>query len=503
MTEAQYVPLIEAPATDGGFSNVNVITLQEQLDHHEVTHVRTKQGKVWKVFTQLNKKSVPLNNGGDGPQRVNFGSVESFGVMATPGEEAKNMPENIPTSPPRASGQQSNSLETLNSSHADRAHAILSASGAQRWINCTPSARLEDALPDSTSEAAEQGTAAHELAEWKLLTLLGNAFAGPRPVSDWHDEEMEDHTDQYVDHVTAELHRTKKTSPAAFLSIEERLNFSHLVPDGFGTGDAVIVGDGTMTIVDLKYGKGVEVSAENNPQMMLYALGAINTYGMIYDIRQVRMVIYQPRRHNISVWETSVTDLLDWAEQIVKPAATLAHNGEGELKAGEWCQFCRHAPQCTALAAQHFSVVPTDAPLTPAAPAPDTLTDEQIAQIVQHAGAIKKWLTAVEKHALEAANTGHQYPGLKLVEGRSVRRYADEDAVAQAVQQAGEDPYERKLHGITTMTKLLGKKKFDDLLGEHLVKPAGAPTLVPETDKRPALTIATPDTVFTPIQETA
>ena len=386
--------------------------------------------------------------------------------------------------------------------HQGRAHALLSASGAHRWINCPPSARLEDQHPDSTSDAAEQGTAAHELAEWKLLTHLSSIFAGPRPTSPWDDEEMEDHTDAYVDAVDVELARAREVSPSAFLAVEERLDFSHIVPDGFGTGDAVIVGDGTVTIVDLKYGKGVEVSAVGNPQMRLYALGAISTYGMIYAVERVRMVIFQPRLNNISVDEISSVDLLDWADEVVKPKAAEAFSGDGELRAGEWCRFCRHAPQCSALAAQHFEVVPTkpDAPAEPAAPDPHTLTDEQIAQIVQHSGALKKWLTSVEKHAQDSALGGHHYPGLKLVEGRSVRRYGDEQAIAQAVTAAGHDPYEKKLIGITAMTKLLGKKTFDELLGEHLVKPPGAPTLVPEDDKRPALTVATPDTVFTQIQ---
>lgn len=500
MTHPQYVPLIEAPADDGGFAVVNVVTLQEQVDELEVTHVRTRQGKVWKIFSLLNKKSVPLNNAGDGPQRVNFSTVESFGVLraaevvlADEGPEADahegydgDEPEPAPAV-----------------AHADRAHALLSASGAHRWINCTPSARLEDALPDTTSSAAEEGTAAHELAEHKLRNLAG-LDPGPRPVSDWQDEEMEAHTDDYADHVMAELARTKDTSPGAFLAIEERLDFSHLVEDGFGTGDALIVGDGTMTLVDLKYGKGVEVSAEHNPQLQLYALGALHTYGLIYNISRVRLVIFQPRRDNISVWETTVQELLDWAEQVVKPAARLAHAGEGELRAGEWCQFCRHAPQCTALAKQHFQVIPTTGnTMVPAAPAPESLTDEQITQIVLHASEIKKWLTAVETHALNEANQGKTFEGLKLVEGRSIRRYGNEDAVAAAVQSAGHDPYKHELLGITAMTKLLGKKQFDELVSEHLVKPSGKPTLVPEDDPRPALAVATPDTVFQIIEETA
>ncbi|WJY73254.1 DUF2800 domain-containing protein [Corynebacterium auriscanis] len=378
--------------------------------------------------------------------------------------------------------------------HADRDHALLSASGANRWLNCTPSALIETRYPDTSSDAADQGTAAHELAEHKLRNHLGTDTT--RPTSTWHDEEMEDHTDAYADHVMAELTRTKETSPAAFLSIEERLDFSHIVPDGFGTGDAVIVGDDTMTIVDLKYGKGVEVSAKNNPQMRLYALGALARYGMIYNIKTVRMVIFQPRLNNISVDETSVEELTTWARDVVEPRAHLAAAGEGELTPGQWCTFCKHAAQCPAIATQYFDAIPTTSPGVPAAPDPDTLTDEQIATIVTHSGELKKWLTKVEKHALEQANDGRTYPGLKLVEGRSVRRFTDTTAVAQAVENAGHDPYKRTLLGLTDLTKLLGKKQFDTLLGEFIEKPAGKPTLVPASDKRPELSVATADNVF-------
>ena len=287
---------------------------------------------------------------------------------------------------------------------------------------------------------------------------------------------------------------------------DRRLDFSHIVPGGFGTGDAVIVADGLITIVDLKYGKGVKVDAENNPQMRLYALGALAEFGIIYPIERVRMVIFQPRLDNISVDEITVEDLLAWAETVVRPAAELAARGEGDLEAGEWCQFCRHAPQCTARAADLFAPIPMEAEHVPAAPDPDTLTDEQIAQIIQHAGELKRWLTKVEEHALARATTGHTYPGLKLVEGRSVRRYTDETEVGRRVAEAGADPYEKKLLGLTAMTKLLGKKKFDELLGDLVHKPEGKPTLVPLSDKRRELTPITPDTVFghiTPSAESA
>lgn len=382
--------------------------------------------------------------------------------------------------------------------HADRDHALLSASSAHRWINCTPAPYLEAQHPDTTSDAAAEGTAAHELAEHKLRQHLD--LPTTRPVSEWDSEEMDDYTDQYADHVMAELQRAREVDKAAFLSIEERLDFSHIVPDGFGTGDALIIGGDTLTIVDLKYGKGVEVSAVGNPQMRLYALGALATYGAIYDIEQVRMVIFQPRLANVSVEEISVDELTTWAEGVVRPAAEKAAAGEGELQAGDWCRFCRHAAQCPALAADMFAPVPTSAEHVPAAPDPDTLTDTQIATIVTHAGELKKWLTKVESYALAQANDGHTYPGLKLVEGRSVRKYTDEDAVTKAVEAAGEDPYKpREVLGITAMTKLLGKKRFQELLGDYVHKPEGKPALVPASDKRPALTLATPDTMFEPI----
>ena len=298
----------------------------------------------------------------------------------------------------------------------------------------------------------------------------------------------------------AELARAQETGAAAFLAIEQRLDFSHIVPDGFGTGDALIVGDGTMTVIDLKYGKGVEVSAVGNPQMRLYALGALAQFGMIYNVDRVRMVIFQPRLNNTSVDEISVEELITWGREVVAPRAQLAIQGEGELNAGEWCRFCRHAPQCPALAAQYLEPLPKESDeMTPAAPDPETLTDDQIANIVAWSGEIKKWLSKVEKFALDEANNGHSYPGLKLVEGRSVRKYTDEEKVAAAVEKTGHDPYEKKLLGITAMTKMLGKKQFQDTLGGLVHKPAGKPTLVPESDKRPALQTATPETVFQPL----
>lgn len=386
--------------------------------------------------------------------------------------------------------------------HTQRAHALLSASSSHRWLHCTPSAQLEATYPDTTSDAAEEGTAAHELAEHKLRQILG--YPTTRPESHWHNDEMDSHTDDYADCVTAELATAEKHSPAAYLAIEQRLDYSHIVPEGFGTGDAIIISDDTLTIIDLKYGKGVEVTAEGNTQMRLYALGALAQFGMIYNIQTVRMIIFQPRLNNTSIDEISVKDLIVWADTIVKPQAQKAINGEGELNPGDWCTFCKHKAQCPALATMYLEPIPT-ATTTPdttfAPPEPDTLTNEQIAKVIALSGDIKKWLTSVEKHALTQANNGHKYPGLKLVEGRSVRKYTDEQAVIEAVQKTGYDPCEHKLLGVTALTKLLGKKQFDTIVGPLLHKPTGKPTLVPVGDKRPELVTSTPENVFTPIQK--
>lgn len=470
--------------------------LQTTAKEHGVTYCVDTRGRTLKV-TKINKKSINVDDGYDS-QRLDWKLIESIGVME--GEQAvEPTPLHKPKPTPEPDPEPASDPEpAAATAHKERAHALLSASGSARWLNCTPSPLLEEQYPDNDSEAAAEGTAAHELAEYKLRVLKGSKFQ-QRPTSKWDSEEMESHTDDYADHVMATLAHAKETSPAATLLIEHRLDFSHLVPEGFGTGDAIIIADDTMTIIDLKYGKGVEVSAEANPQMRLYALGALRQFGMIYDIKRIKMVIFQPRLHNTSIDEIDAAELIDWGEQVVKPTAAKAMAGEGELTPGTWCQFCKHAPACPALAKQYFDVVPM-ADAQPAAPAPDTLSDAQIANIVKWSGELKKWLTAVEKHALDEANNGKHYPGLKLVEGRSVRKYTDEEAVAKKVQALGQEPYEKKLLGITAMTKLLGKKTFDETLGEYLHKPEGKPTLVVESDKRQALQPKTADSFFTAIE---
>ena len=373
-------------------------------------------------------------------------------------------------------------------------HAMLSASGAHRWLACPPSARLEAGLPESTSPAAEQGTVAHALAEWKLRRDLHDAPA-IRPVSDWIDPEMEELTSDYVSFVQERLREVGKRCADPVVLIEQRLDFSHIVPGGFGTGDCVIIAEPTLQIIDLKYGQGVLVEAGNNPQLMLYALGALNAFGPLYDISEVSVTIYQPRRSNVSTWTIPVTDLEAWAEDTVKPRAVLAATGEGEFAPGQWCRFCKLSPTCRARAEANLELARYEfAP-------PAELSDAEIANVLTRLPELKAWASDVEAHALSlAVNQGKHWAGFKLVEGRSIRKYADEEAVAAAAEAAGvTDIWQQRLKTITALEKQLGKKRFTEILGDLVIKPPGKPTLVPETDKRPALNTHGAGTEFNPI----
>lgn len=377
-------------------------------------------------------------------------------------------------------------------------HALLSASGAHRWLSCPPSARLEAGLPESSSQAAEQGTVAHSLAEWKLRRALHDAPT-TRPVSDWIDGEMEALTDDYVAFIQEQLREARRVCADPVVLIEQRLDFSHIVPGGFGTGDCVIIAEPTLQIIDLKYGQGVLVDAEHNPQLMLYAHGALHAFGPLYAIDEVSVTIYQPRRSNISTWTIPVTDLETWAEETVKPLAALAAKGDGDFVSGEWCRFCKLSATCRARAEANLALARHEfAP-------PAELSDAEIADVLARIPQLKTWAADVEAHALSlAVNQGKQWAGFKLVEGRSIRRYTDEQAVAEAAQAAGvTDIWEQRLKTITALEKQLGKKRFNEVLGDLVVKPAGKPALVPETDKRPALNTHGADTEFNPINTNA
>lgn len=365
-------------------------------------------------------------------------------------------------------------------------HAVLSASSSHRWLHCTPSAQLERGFENKDTTAAAEGTAAHALCEYKLRKALGEK-AGERPVSEYDSQEMEEYTDDYVTYILEQLELAKKNCSDPLLLIEQRLDFSSYVPDGFGTGDCLIISDDTLHIIDFKYGVGVLVDAENNPQMMLYALGALSLYDSLYDIKKVSMTIFQPRRENISAWEVPVSELLNWAENELKSKALLASKGEGEFCTGEWCTFCRAKVKCRARAEASLELAKYEFQMPP------LLDDSEIEEILEKIDTLTDWAGKIKDYAFNAALRGKQWNNFKLVEGRSNRKYIDEKAAAEAVKKYGKDPYEHKVLGITAMTKLLGKKQFEELLGGLICKPQGKPTLVPMSDKRPAINTAQAD----------
>ena len=365
-------------------------------------------------------------------------------------------------------------------------HALLSASSAHRWLNCPPSAKAVEGTADAPSDAALQGTAAHALAEHKLLRALKRR--SKRPTSEWIDDEMDALTSDYVDFVLERLAEVRQTCPDAQVFVEQRLDYSHVAPGGFGTGDCVIVAEPTLHVIDLKYGMGLQVSAVDNPQLKLYGLGALAAFGALYDITEVQLSIFQPRRANVETWTISTADLITWGQETVAPIAAIAAAGGGEYKAGAWCQFCRIAPTCRARADANLALARHEfAP-------PAELTLDEVAGVLTRIPELKAWASNVEAWALAQAQAGTQVPGFKVVAGRSVRKYSDEAAVAEAAKQAGyTDIWDKKLIGITAM----GRSTFKDVLGDLVVKPEGRPTLVPESDKRPALQRVSAATDFT------
>ena len=373
-------------------------------------------------------------------------------------------------------------------------HAILSASSSHRWLNCSPSARLEQEFEDRETEAAAEGTAAHALCEHKLRRAL-KLQSRRKPISKYDCDEMDMHTDNYVQFVLEMLAETRQHCADPLINIEQRLDFSCYVPDGFGTGDCIIIGDKTMHVIDFKYGQGVLVEAEQNSQMMLYALGALRLFDSLYDIDEVAMTIYQPRRENISTWTIAVEDLKAWAENELIPKAKLAYEGKGEYLPGPWCTFCKAAVKCRARAEEKLRLAQYEFARPP------LLTDAEIEDILDKLSDLTSWANEIMAYAQDAAlNQGKQWRGWKVVEGRSNRKYSNEEAVIEAANAAGyHDIFRKSLIPLTEMEKLMGKQDFHDILGGLIVKPAGKPTLVPVSDKRPAITSANID--FNEIQE--
>lgn len=374
-------------------------------------------------------------------------------------------------------------------------HAVLSASGAYRWLNCLPSARLELEFVNNESSAAAEGTAAHALCEHKLKKALH--MRSKRPVSVYNSDEMEEHSDAYVEFVMEQLELAKQSCTDPLILIEQRLDFSCYVPQGFGTGDCIIIADKKLHIIDFKYGMGVLVDAVDNPQMKLYALGALDIYDSLYDIEEVSMTIFQPRRENVSTWTIRVEDLKDWAEKELKPKAKKAYDGEGEYLPGEWCTFCRAAVKCRARAEEKLKLAQSEFKLPP------LLTDSEIEEVLSKLSDLTKWANEIIAYATDAAvNHGKEWHGFKVVEGRSVRKYKDEDAVAEVAKANGyKDIFRQSLITLTEMERLMGKAKFEKILGDLIYKPTGKPTLVPLSDKRPAMNVSNAKNEFNEITE--
>lgn len=371
-------------------------------------------------------------------------------------------------------------------------HAYLSASASHRWLACPPSAKLCANILDQASEYAQQGTDCHELCAYLVEKALGREVIDPTENLTYYDAEMQNCAEEYRNYVLEQIEAAKEFCKDPQVMIEQRLDFSRWVENGFGTGDCVIVADEVLQIIDYKHGLGVLVSAGDdehggNSQMMCYALGALEVFGDIYDINQIKMTIFQPRRDNISTYTISKDDLLKWADKVLAPTAQLAYVGEGEFKAGDHCTFCKVKATCRKRAEYNLELAKYDFEM------PATLDDTEIAAILEKVDEMISWGNDIKEYALQQAQSGVHFEGWKVVEGRSNRKYTDEAAVAFAVKDAGFDPYEKKLLGVTAMSTLLGKKKFEELLGGLIYKPPGKPALVPESDKRPAMNTAIDD----------
>jgi hypothetical protein len=374
--------------------------------------------------------------------------------------------------------------------HTERAHALLSASGASRWLNCTPSARLEEQFEDKgTTSYAAEGTLAHELSEWhlrKFLKMNDNTDIlkiAEIQASEFYSEEMEDEVSKYVTYVIEQFNEAKRKTEGALLLIEQKVDLTSFIKEGFGTNDAIIIADGTMEVIDLKYGKGIRVSAVDNSQLKLYGLGALLEHELSFDIHDVKLTIVQPRLDAISSWEIAAIDLQNWGDQFVRPRALLAFDGKGQVEAGIWCKWCKAKNRCKTLAAKNMEVAKYDFAL------PNLLTDEELIEVYEKMDAIQDWISSVGVYILDEALKGKIWPGYKLVEGKSNRKWTDEAKVIEELKPIykQEDYLNIKLKGLTDITKLLGSTKFNTLLSPFIVKPQGKPTLVPESDKRPAL----------------
>lgn len=371
-------------------------------------------------------------------------------------------------------------------------HALLSPSAAHRWLNCTPSVRLEEGIEDKGSDFAAEGTLAHAICEQKLLTLLGRPHdEADKEIEElspkYHSGEMDEYTDTYKAIVMEKYNAAKVNTPDAQLLVEVRLDFRSFLQDSFGTADAVIIADDLMEIIDFKYGKGVKVSAFQNPQMRIYALGALDEFLLEYNIKRVRMTIVQPRIDNLSEDEMPVSSLIKWRDEVLRPASELAFRGDGEQVPGEWCRFCKVKASCKALATLATKTCNEDFKN------PRLISDEDIPKLLPLIPVLKSWMDDFTVFSLERAMAGAHLEGYKVVEGRSIRQVTDQDGLVGILTQEGFDrdilfrPAELKTLG--DLEKIVGKKKFAELSKPYVTKPQGKPALVELSDKRPPLSL--------------
>lgn len=368
----------------------------------------------------------------------------------------------------------------------DKSHAVLSASGAHKWLICTPSARLEEQFPNKTSEYMEEGTLAHEIAEFKVRSY----FLEATPKSTYtrrlnkfkkeekFDKEMLTHTDTYLEYIKGEAMKTKITP---FIAVEQKVDFSKYVPEGFGTADCILISGDTLQVIDFKYGKGVKVEATDNPQMKLYALGALEQFGIFYNIQNIKMSIVQPRIDNMSTYEINKNELTKWGEEVVKPQAQKAFMGLGDFVQGDNCRFCRAKGACEFRANENMKVVEEIQNTT------GVLTEQEIGEMLTKTDGIEQWIKDLRGYALEQLLKGEDIPGWKAVEGKSNRKIVDVDKAFEILEANGYDQailYERKPITLTQLEKVVGRAKLKETIGDYIEKPKGAPTLARETDKR-------------------
>lgn len=392
-------------------------------------------------------------------------------------------------------------------------HALLSPSAASRWLNCTPAPRLEADLPDSTSSYAAEGTLAHSVCELlakKKFTIVKpsthNAALRKLKKHELWQDEMLTTANAYVDHLAE---RSMEFEHKPYMAFEVKVDITDYAPEAFGTCDCVMIGGDELIITDYKHGKGVPVSAEGNPQMMLYALGALKLYRPIYGevIKRVTCYIDQPRLDSYSKYSLPVEELLAWGENTVKPKAAAAFAGLGEFTPGDHCRFCRAKAQCRVRAGAHTALedfkdckaipgsIAADSVMSPA---PPLLTDEEIGDLLVRGKALVDWYNSLEEYALATMLNGGTIPGHKVVEGTSRATFApDFDTAANILLAAGyarSTLYREQPETLTNLDKLVGgRPKLKELLGDHLYKPPGKPALAPESDKRPAYSGAAAD----------